>query len=271
MRNLLTAVRSPSRALGAVATKLGEERAARRMSHVDRDRELADRSSTLAQLLGLPCETLARYEAEMRDDRTFRTEFVRRLAEVVSSEGGTASTADAETMYLICRAIRPRIVVETGVQFGSFDAHILNALAGNEIGTLHSIDLPKPKNPYPQGHLIPEELRDRWQLHLGDARTVLPDLLSRIGPLDLFLHDSHHTARHMRWEYETALPHMRSGGVVASHDVLCNGAFENFSRRHGLRWCRVLGTGLAVVAGSADRGADRSSTVGRDQAGLDRP
>jgi hypothetical protein len=34
----------------------------------------------------------------------------------------------------------------------------------------------------------------------------------------------------MRWEYEAAWPHLRSGGCLVSHDVITTTAFDDFRR-----------------------------------------
>jgi len=48
----------------------------------------------------------------------------------------------ARLYYLVCRALRPEVVVETGVGYGVSSAFILKALEQNGGGILHSVDLP---------------------------------------------------------------------------------------------------------------------------------
>ena len=82
--------------------------------------------------------------------------------------------------------------------------------------------------------MIPEELRGRVCFHSGDSLTLLPTLLRKIGPIDFFIHDSHHTYAHMMAEYELALQHLQPGGVISSHDVLYCNAWQHFIRKHGI-------------------------------------
>ena len=83
--------------------------------------------------------------------------------------------------YAAVRALRPDLVVETGVASGVSSAYILLALERNAKGTLHSVEigdtsyLPANKEP---GWIVPEWLRSRWRLHIGDVRAVLPGLLT---------------------------------------------------------------------------------------------
>jgi predicted O-methyltransferase YrrM len=46
--------------------------------------------------------------------------------------------------------------------------------------------------------------------------------------IDMFLHDSSHSYRHMLWEFRQFWPHLRDGGLLVSHDVQMNAAFPEF-------------------------------------------
>ena len=135
--------------------------------------------------------------------------------------------------YAAVRALRPEIIVETGVASGVSSAYLLLALQRNEQGTLHSVEigdaayLPTNKEP---GWIVPEWLRTRWHIHIGDARAVLPGLLRELGPVDMFIHDSLHTYEHMKWEFELADPHIKRGGLLLADDALWNPAFAEFAR-----------------------------------------
>jgi predicted O-methyltransferase YrrM len=125
--------------------------------------------------------------------------------------------------------------VETGVANGVSSSYLLLALHKNGgSGRLHSIGLDDPAFLPPgdkPGWLVPDWLREGWRLHIGDARQILPSLLSRLGTVDVFIHDSLHTYEHMIWEFETAHPFVRSGGLIFSDDALWNNAFQDFARK----------------------------------------
>jgi hypothetical protein len=167
---------------------------------------------------------------------------------------GTSGYFDCESLYLLVRALRPRVVVETGVLYGAGSAHILAALDRNGEGELHSIELGASPGEPPHDFLVPGELKRRWNLIIGDSREKLPELLARLGRIDLFHHDSLHTFEHMTWEYETATPHLSPRGILSSHDVIIahslrgifqENAFPAFCRRNGLNWSTVRNLGLA--------------------------
>jgi len=129
-------------------------------------------------------------------------------------------------LYAIVRMFKPDIVVETGVARGASSAYILAALHENRKGILYSIDLPPHEAAYIKneegyiledgqkhyiqkiGDLVPEYLRSRWTLIIGDSKKELPKLLSEIDSISIFFHDSLHTYEHMMFEYTTAWPHI---------------------------------------------------------------
>ena len=135
--------------------------------------------------------------------------------------------------YSVARVIQPDEIVETGVCYGVTSSYLLKALDANGRGVLHSIDLPPLGKNGDRfvGWLIPRELRSRWNLHRGTSRRILKPLLARIGPLDLFVHDSLHTYGNMRDEFALAWPALRPGGVLISDDIEGNAAFLGLALR----------------------------------------
>jgi hypothetical protein len=87
-----------------------------------------------------------------------------RLNRPASAAMHDADAGLSEFCYVICRALRPRVVVETGVGSGVTTAFILQALAANDEGHLWSIDLPPIGAEEYAGSFVPQHLRDRWTL-----------------------------------------------------------------------------------------------------------
>ena len=136
--------------------------------------------------------------------------------------------------YAAARALAPERIVETGIANGVSSAYLLLAIQKNGKGRLHSIGLGDPAflpAGTEAGWFVPAWLRGPWQVHIGDARQLLAPLLGQIGTMDLFIHDSLHTYDHMLWEYETAYPALRPGGLLLSDDALWNSAFHDFARK----------------------------------------
>ena len=198
----------------------------------------------LARHAGLPLAEVLRYRRELRDDQEFQAHLERSMGDVHYVFPG------ATALYVVVRAIKPRVIVETGVASGISSAHILRALAANGAGTLHSIDLPNVQqgSVLPAGRtsgwIVPDSLRGRWQLRLGDTRDLLPDLLGTLGQVDLFLHDSDHSYENMVFEFERAFPRLAPGGLLMSDDTHLHTAWDDFCAKHGLRPTRVGSLGV---------------------------
>ncbi len=145
--------------------------------------------------------------------------------------------------YAAIRALRPELVVETGVANGISTSYLLFALHQNKRGVLHSIEIGDSTYLPPgrkTGWAVPEWLRERWQLHLGDARIMVPELLAQLGTVDVFIHDSLHTYEHMKFEFEQAYPHIRPGGLLISDDALWNSSFQEFAQQVRAPLARIL-------------------------------
>jgi len=156
-------------------------------------------------------------------------------------------------VYVCVRALKPSIMIETGVASGSSTYYILQAMELNGKGTLYSIDMPNinPGALIPEskavGWLVPKKLRHRWKLIIGKSQEKLPSLLKELKCIDAFLHDSEHTYKLMMFEYETAWFYLRDGGLLLSDDVHWNSAFYDFikSNPHN-RWIIFDGLGAVI-------------------------
>lgn len=154
----------------------------------------------------------------------FMSEMIRRR-DAHGSEG-VMGALDCATVYALTRWLRPAVVVESGGFIGMSSAFILKALADENLTTarLYSIELSEACE---QGALVPEELRPQFVPMRGKVEDFLrSDELPR--SIDLFLHDSSHSYKHMLWEFRQFWPRLRDGGLLVSHDVQMNAAFSEF-------------------------------------------
>jgi hypothetical protein len=128
---------------------------------------------------------------------------------------------------------RPSVVVETGVARGLTSRIVLEAFKRNDRGHLWSIDLPHlfEKNLHAQtGAAVPDSLRARWSYIEGSSRRRLPSLLRSLVQVDLFIHDSLHSARNTRFEMEQTLSALIPGGIMIIDDISTHQAFANFAQ-----------------------------------------
>jgi Methyltransferase domain len=163
-----------------------------------------------------------------------------------------AAPSLARVCYALCRALRPAVVLETGVAYGVSSSFITKALELNGAGELHSVDR-APVRPGVEsyiGALVPDELRPRWTLHRGTSRRLLPRLLPELGEIGLFIHDSQHTYRNVSWELRTLAPHLARPAAVVADDAAGNRAFEDWAERAGPSFAAVVAeepVGVAVI------------------------
>jgi hypothetical protein len=140
-----------------------------------------------------------------------------------------------ELLYYLIRATRPDSVIETGVAAGVTSAFSLAGLEDNGHGILHSVDLPPSEVVISGlvGSRIPDSLRHRWRYHWGSARRLLPEVLARTSGRRIFVHDSDHSYRNMRWELEQAWAALGDGDWLVADDVDLHDAFMDVAARHG--------------------------------------
>jgi hypothetical protein len=139
-----------------------------------------------------------------------------------------------EAVWRLTRHLRPSKVVETGVARGMTSRIVLEALHRNSIGHLWSIDLPPALDRHQVNQIgiaVPRRLMDRWTYIEGSSRRRLPTLLSNLGKIDLFIHDSMHTEDNVSFEMKLAWGALRPGGAMIVDDIDLNRAFYDFAQR----------------------------------------
>jgi len=171
---------------------------------------------------------------------------------------------DHHFLYSLVRTIKPTVILETGVLHGYFTACFLkgihdnykdSAIDGKVISidlpayeiiheSTHAADIPNLPPGCQPGWVIPDYLRDRWQLNIGDSRELLPEILDREKNISLFFHDSLHTYSHMTFEFESVYPVLNKGAYLMSHDIHWNRSFKHFVRNHNQKEFSVHGFGI---------------------------
>ena len=135
-------------------------------------------------------------------------------------------------IWILARRLKPRIVVETEVAHGVTSRFILEALEQIGSGELLSIDRAPIEREW-QNHIgvaVDRQLRGRWTYVRGSSRRRLPGLISRLGTIDLFVHDSLHSTRNVRFEMDQAFAVLRPGGAIVVDDIDINRGFWSFTQ-----------------------------------------
>ena len=159
--------------------------------------------------------------------------------ETANFESVTAFSLYRSLLYCAVRIQQPKLVVETGTLHGISAAFILQALEKNGHGQLISLDLPSrdlslshqgtmmlPHSKSP-GWVVPQHLRERYQVREGRSETLLPQLFDEGLTPDIFLHDSDHSYVHMMLEMSLAYTRMKQGIIIVDN-IEQNSAFDDF-------------------------------------------
>jgi predicted O-methyltransferase YrrM len=185
---------------------------------------VAESSSASTRFYGM-WDAVARFAEEIRAS-DFMAEMIHRR-DAYRSEG-VMGALDCATVYALTRWLRPAVIVESGGYIGMSSAFILKALADEKLerAKLYSVELSEDCE---QGALIPDQLRSSGGF--VPLRGRIEDFLKRHQlpeSIDMFLHDSSHSYRHMLWEFRQFWPRLRDAGLLVSHDVQMNSAFPQF-------------------------------------------
>jgi hypothetical protein len=134
--------------------------------------------------------------------------------------------ATASLLYCLVRLGEMDEVWETGVADGASSFVILQAMARNGGGTLHSTDIRDNA-----GGLVHADERSQWDLHILDRTRptlALRNYSATLPNLDLFVHDSLHRYGWQLSEFKAAAPLLGAGSMLASDDVDSSFAFVDF-------------------------------------------
>jgi Methyltransferase domain len=187
----------------------------------------AEAIHSLAAALGRPVDELSAYAAETRTDPELNqllTQHLRWRLDVKHRP----PLGNRLAWYVIVRAIKPRLIVETGVYLGLGSLTLLRALERNaeeeHYGELMSFDTIAST-----GSVVRKPMRRRWRRILGTTQDMLlPALDGR--RVDILFQDTPHTEENQRFEFEAALTHAAprlvlldaSGGKAPTLRTVCS-------------------------------------------------
>jgi predicted O-methyltransferase YrrM len=131
--------------------------------------------------------------------------------------------------YAMVRALRPKVVIETGIDKGLGSCVLCSALLRNEkegfLGHYYGTDI-NPK----AGYLLQPPYNAFGTILFGDSITSLKAFEHKI---DLFINDSDHSADYEAREYETILPKLSEQGFIISDNAELTDKLRVFSHLHG--------------------------------------
>jgi hypothetical protein len=182
--------------------------------------------SALARALDRPFDELARYASETREDPELN-ELLARHVRWRADVKRRLPLGNRLTWYVIVRALKPELVVETGIYLGLGSLAVLRALERNRregsAGELMSFDTVSGA-----GGIVREQARRGWHRFVGSTKDLLlPALEGR--RVDILFQDTPHTEENQRFEFSAALSHAgpnlllfdASGGTAPTLGTIC--------------------------------------------------
>ncbi|MEF8833062.1 MAG: class I SAM-dependent methyltransferase [Candidatus Thermoplasmatota archaeon] len=166
-----------------------------------------------------------------------------------------------QKLYDLIRKLEPEIMVETGVCNGFSSSVILKAMEENGKGHLYSVDLPANIDELNEkertgavlppgkesGWAVPDNLRDRWTLKIGNTYHELPKIFEEISrDIDIFLHDSDHSYETMMFEFSLAWRNLKEDHFLLADNIDFSKAFFHFTEAKGLKRYRVADMGMMI-------------------------
>lgn len=185
---------------------------------------------TVSLVTGVPYSVAAGYLREIQADDDIKRCLVERIKNAPKRRAADESCAFGRRMgwYAFARILKPRVVVETGVDKGLGSVLLCAALMRNQAegfpGQYFGTDI----NP-DAGFLLGEPYNRVGKILYGDSIQSL----QAIPSIDLFVNDSDHSAQYERREYETVAPKLTSGGLILGDNCHCNDVLADFSSRKG--------------------------------------
>lgn len=188
-------------------------------------------AACLSVVTGKDCGVISGYLREIQKDVQLREHLLR-----LTKSSKEKYVADMDIRfgrrigwYALVRASRPRVVVETGVDKGLgscvFAAALMKNAAEGFPGRLIGIDL----NPR-AGYLLQAPYDQFGTIIYGDSLAALQSLNETV---DLFIHDSVHTADFELKEFQTVQPKLSQNAIVLSDNSHQTSSLSVWAQQNG--------------------------------------
>lgn len=177
---------------------------------------------------------LEKFEPSLRQDtQAFLSYIKKHSADVLRSiPHDLGGGAGVPLLYALVRALKPRVVVETGVAAGFSSASILAAMEHNEEGRLFSSDFPYFRLENPEqyvGVVVEESFKHRWSLMLKGDEVNLPLIVRSIpSKIGLFHYDSDKSYDGRDFAMNVLRPYLADDAVIIMDDIQDNAYFHDY-------------------------------------------
>ena len=166
--------------------------------------------------------------------------------------------------YALVRLIKPRVVVETGVDKGLGSVLLCSALLRNQSegfpGHYYGTDIDPNA-----GYLLAAPYNTVGEILYGDSI----ESIEQLDGIELFINDSDHSSDYERREYQVIASKLTDRAIIIGDNAHCNGELASFSQNHRRKflffreeplghWYPGAGIGISFPM-SVDEGRDEQS------------
>jgi len=141
-------------------------------------------------------------------------------------------------LYFLTRKMNSKTIIETGVAAGWSSLSILMAIERNaNNGTLFSSDFPLFRYSNPEnviGILVPEKLKENWNLDIRGDAFALPQFIREIHGIDIFHYDSEKSYRGRQRAWELVAKSLSNNAAVLFDDIQNNFHFRDLVEKIGV-------------------------------------
>lgn len=191
-------------------------------------------ASGIGYVLNLPRSTVESYFEELEKDKRLSQHIARATRDSLRSGRSDLEIRFGKRLawYALTRAIKPSVIVETGVDKGLGSvvlcaALLKNAAEGAE-GQYYGTDL----NP-DAGHLLGGIYSSVGRILYGDSIESLENLDVTV---DMFINDSDHSAEYEAREYKTILPKLAQDALIIGDNSHVTTRLSDFASEQGWRY-----------------------------------
>ncbi len=198
------------------------------------DRNLTHLAVVLSEITGAGIDQIKSLFDELENDAELRAHLVQRTR---MGPGRLYSDSDIRytrrtAWYALARILRPRVVIETGVDKGLGSAVLCAALLRNREegyeGSYYGTDI----NPE-AGFLLGGRYNEAGTILYGDSI----DSLNKISePINLFVNDSDHSAEYEAREYIAVKEKLAADAVIIGDNAHCNDKLLEFAQASGRKF-----------------------------------
>ena len=192
-------------------------------------RNVKELASLVAIVSGTSIEAIERYVRELQDDTEIRDHIRQLWRQDPKMRDAQLGFGRRIGWYAFVRALKPKIVVETGVHHGVGACVITRALMRNAIeghdGYYFGTDIDRRA-----GVLLTGEYSTMGRILYGDS---LDSLRSLNQSVDIFINDSDHSSNYERLEYQIINPHLADTSLILGDNSHVSTELADFSRENG--------------------------------------